>query len=503
MDPAGEDFDVAVIGSGFGGAVVANRLALAGKRVLVLERGPWRDSLPVRAMGISRRSPYPYGWRFFTHALHSLHGQRCSWRFNRKGMFEVGVFPGLYTLAASAVGGGSTAYGGLLEPPRNADLWRDRHAQLAPADIEGYYGKILADMGAVRVAREQPTPHSLWNFFPDATDPRCHPAEVQPCFATLLPTSAEQIGTTITFGPEQLPRQFCTYDSDSFLGSPGGAKASLDFIYLAPVLNKGVTVRDLCEVRSIRPVRDSQATGYVLDFKDLSRGKLERITVPRVVLAAGTLNTLRLLFAGAEAADGLAAMPALGKGFFGNGDLLGVLVNPQTSTPSYHSAPGIGGLDVQGHENQSIGMGGFPGVDALPLPRFVKRWLGTLFYVYGMGVDSAKATVSYLNGRLHSDYDYRREPVYEELRAALRVVEQVSGKKIHALGKPLTPHMAGGARIGANAQEGVIDHRGEVYGNPGLYVTDAAALPAPPGGAPSLAIAAWAHHVAEHMFDRT
>ena len=497
-----ETFDVAVIGSGFGGAVAANRLALAGKRVLVLERGPWRDSLPVRAMGVTHRSPYPYGWRFFTHALHSLHGRRFSWRFNRKGMFELGVFSGLYTLAASGVGGGSTAYGGMLEPPRNPDLWRDRHPQLVPAAIEAYYEKILADMGAVRVSREHPTPHSIWKSFPDENDVRCRPAEVQPRFGTLIPTTAGQVGTTIQFGPAQLPRKYCAFDGDSFLGSLGGAKASVDFVYLAPVLNKGVTVRDMCEVSSIKPVRGSQGAGYELEFKDLSRGRRERIVVPRVVLAAGTLNTLRLLFAGVRRADGLAPMPALGQKFFGNGDLVGVWVNSQTPTPSYHSAPSLGELAVQGHESKPIGLGGLPGVDALPLPRFVKRWLGKMFYVYGMGIDSAKATVSYVNGRLRSDYDYRREPVYAELRAAFGIVEQVSGRKIHALNKPLTPHMAGGARIGASAQEGVVDHRGEVYGNPGLFVADASVLPAPPGGAPSLAIAAWAHHVADHLFDK-
>jgi cholesterol oxidase len=57
--------------------------------------------------------------------------------------------------------------------------------------------------------------------------------------------------------------------------------------------------------------------------------------------------------------------------------------------------------------------------------------------------------------------------------------------------------MGGGARLGANAQQGVVDHRGEVHGNRGLYIADASVLPAAPGGPPAVAIAAWAHHVAD------
>ncbi|MBK7730197.1 MAG: GMC family oxidoreductase [Gammaproteobacteria bacterium] len=80
LPPDSAQFDIVVIGSGFGGSVTANRLALAGQRVLVLERGPWRDSLPVRSMGVERRSPFPYGVKALTHLLHSLHrgGGTCA-----------------------------------------------------------------------------------------------------------------------------------------------------------------------------------------------------------------------------------------------------------------------------------------------------------------------------------------------------------------------------------------------------------------------------------------
>jgi cholesterol oxidase len=60
----------------------------------------------------------------------------------------------------------------------------------------------------------------------------------------------------------------------------------------------------------------------------------------------------------------------------------------------------------------------------------------------------------------------------------------------------------GGAVLAGSAQEGVVDGRGEVHGHPGLFIVDAAALPAAPGGPPSMTIAAWSSWVAERFVEQ-
>ena len=53
-----------VIGSGFGGAVAASTLVDAGEQVLLLERGPWRDSEAVRGSQLPEVSgPTPRKYR--------------------------------------------------------------------------------------------------------------------------------------------------------------------------------------------------------------------------------------------------------------------------------------------------------------------------------------------------------------------------------------------------------------------------------------------------------
>ncbi|GAA3435472.1 hypothetical protein GCM10018954_050780 [Kutzneria kofuensis] len=60
-------------------------------------------------------------------------------------------------------------------------------------------------------------------------------------------------------------------------------------------------------------------------------------------------------------------------------------------------------------------------------------------------------------------------------------------------------HPLGGAPIGRHPGEGVCDPYGEVFGHPGLYVADGAAMPGPVGANPSLTIAAMADRLCDHL----
>ena len=494
--------DNVVIGSGFGGSIAANRLALAGEKVLVLERGPWRDSVPVRSMGVQRRAPYPYGMKALTHLLRGaqLGGKRLT--LNKAGMYEFFSFPGLFVLAASGVGGGSTAYGGLLETPQDPAYWQGRHPELDPARIEVYYPKIFSDLGAVEFSRDGFLPQSVWTHLPVRADSACRPATTQPNMAMLLPRSRAELGRAITT-ESGIERRYCAFDGDSFLGSRGGAKASTDFVYLGPVLGKGADVRDLCEVSQIEPLAAGELKGYTVHFTDLTSGRQEQVQARRVVMAAGTMNTLRLLFANSRSTTGLTPMPALGHRFGANCDMMGAWAKNKGEWSSFHCTPSLGAFAVNGIDAPQFGMGGFPGLDSLPLPGFVKRRLERWIFIYGMGADSGVASAAFEGERLSVDYNEQQEPLFQDTRRAFALLRSEGGQPVYTINRPFTVHQWGGAGLGPDPQRGVVDHRGEVYGNPGLFITDGAALPAASGGPPSVAISAWAHHVADGMAECT
>jgi cholesterol oxidase len=87
---------------------------------------------------------------------------------------------------------------------------------------------------------------------------------------------------------------------------------------------------------------------------------------------------------------------------------------------------------------------------------------------------------------------------------ARRFAERVDGVPMSlvtetVLGIPSTAHILGGACIGPGPEQGVIDERHEVFGYPGLYVVDGAAVSSNPGVNPSLTITAMAERAMSLM----
>src|SRR3990167_3990531 len=117
-------YDALIIGSGFGGAFAADALLDAGLRVALVERGPWRDTEPVRAAGIGRRSPLPPGRHAVTHLLRHVTAPllpRRGLSLHSHGLFDLHVDGDMSVLCSSGVGGCSHVYTAMNTRPAVAN----------------------------------------------------------------------------------------------------------------------------------------------------------------------------------------------------------------------------------------------------------------------------------------------------------------------------------------------------------------------------------------------
>ncbi|MFF1379148.1 GMC oxidoreductase [Streptomyces sp. NPDC058308] len=284
----------------------------------------------------------------------------------------------------------------------------------------------------------------------------------------------------------------------------------------------------------------------------------------RLVLAAGTYGTTHLLLRNSRNLPSLG--PTLGTRFSANGDILsfairtksgdgavpagvdpsrGPVITSAIRLPDDLEGPGSDGVVPPGR-GAYIQDGGYPGfvgwlVEAAGLPqdagragRFLlqqalphlagagnhrlsgdlARFLGdgalsdTSLPLLGMGRDMP-------NGVLHlrgDTLDARWSPAdsrehYARIRTAMRAVsEALDGRYADSphwlLKRIITVHPCGGAPMGRGPVEGVCDAFGEVYGHPGLYVMDAAALPGSVGTNPALTVAALADRACTRLLER-
>lgn len=478
-DKSASPYDFVVIGSGFGGSVAAHQLSTAGAKVLLLERGPWRDTAPVQAMGIEDRQPLPSGWGSLSNSIRSLSSPWLGKRrltLNSNGLFDLFHDRAMNIVCSSGVGGGSHVYSAMNVRPAVKDYWAFLGEPESKA-MDQHYDWMIRNMGATPPHSEEPIANLTTKQFED--DPHF----------TAGPTVQQPAMSVHREHPESLR-------NNSFFGSKNGQKATLDTILLGPALLAGLEIRDLQECLAV--IR--QGSGYRLDVYDHKQGRHHSIKAKKVILAAGTLNTLRLLFKSRNL-GGLHGMPALGWGFYGNGDFIGYWAR------NVHGANFTEGLPCQGRfaltdypDCPDLTSYGINGLDQLPVPTPIKRRLRRDSLVVGMGPDELGGQVSWYRHDLKLHYQQSQNPIIQKIINAFNEIAKRSGKPVlYSKHQLLTVHPLGGARCGENPTDSVINEHGEAHDNPGLFICDASALPKAPGSPPSMTIAAWSRHVCQAL----
>lgn len=508
----GDGHDVVVIGSGFGGSVAALRLAEKGYRVLVVEEGKrWRSEDFPRSNWNLRK----YLWL----PQVGCHGiQRLDWLGD------------VLVLGGAGVGGGSLVYANTLIAPAAEALaigWPggDMAARLAP-----HYLTARRMLGATSPPAVWPAEQHLLAF---ARSLGRAERFSQPEVGVLLgSTPGVEVPDPYFQGRGPL-RGTCRLCGGCLVGCRHNAKNTLDKNYLYLAEGLGATI--MAETRAVGIAPDGSGGYWVEVRPSLGWGAKapERLHTQNVVVAAGALGTVELLLACRAAGTLPNLSPTLGHFVRTNSEVIcgarsrhgrvdhseGLAIASDLEVDSQTHVQVVrypGGSDVMGLLGTlAVGGGG-------RLPRWL-RWFGrcvrhpidwmrnlwpigwarkTVIVLAMQSLDNAFTLVRgrrWLGRNLRSRRAAASPPIPTYLpvanRAAEYLAERLDGFALNAvnevvLGVPITAHILGGARMAETPDEGVVDGACRVFGHPGLWVVDGAAIPVNLGANPSLTITA-------------
>jgi len=518
-------YDYVIIGSGFGGSVSAMRLTEKGYSVLVLERGKrFEDKdFPKTNWNLPK-----YLW------LPAL-------RFH--GIFEMTFMNGLLALHGSGVGGGSLMYGNVLIEPDDrlfaAPSWG--HLNDWKMELQPHYITARKMLGVAR-------------------NPRITPAdEVCKQIAELLGYghTFEPLPVGVFFGEEDVTvadpffggkgpeRTGCNFCGGCMVGCRYGAKNTLmkNYLYLAE--KNGATIIPEVKARDIKPIPAGQEDGsrYEIIFSSSTTSlfKSERkVRARNVIVAAGTIGTLELLFRVRDVTKSLNRISqTLGNHVRTNSEnILGITARKRDVDYSKGIAiSSIFNVDEVTRVEPVRYSDGQNFIRVLTAPlidgahnifmRFVKTLWSIIKhpwdFLYGKFFSNwARYTTILLVMQTEENltrirlgrsfFTFGRKGLVirnekEHSASSLSIanyVTRVFAKMTDGITAtaftdslfnfPTTAHLMGGVPFGKNDHEGVIDLNFEVFNYPGLYVVDGSVMPANPGVNPSLTITALAEY---------
>jgi cholesterol oxidase len=337
-----EQFDAVIIGSGFGGSVMAYRLSEAGRSVCVLERG--RAYPP----GSFARTPHQCENAFWDPSA-GLHGLFDIWSFQR----------GISAVVSAGLGGGSLIYANVLI--RKDPKWfvQENHQTgtytpwpVSYNDLEPHYAEVEKILKPQRYPIGfEPYRHTpKTRAFKEAADKlRSENPEVQWFLPNLAVTFANEGADPI---PGELIREAfpnihnrqrntCRLCGECDIGCNFGSKNTLDYTYLTLAKQAKAEIRTLCEVRTFHLHPDG---GYEVSYvehkfdesmesqpQNTKTLPLTTVRAKKLILASGTLGSTYLLLKNRSEFPSLSS--ALGSKFSGNGDYLAIAFECRQSAP--------------------------------------------------------------------------------------------------------------------------------------------------------------------------
>jgi cholesterol oxidase len=515
------DFDVLVVGSGFGGSVAALRLTEKGYRVGVLEAGARFEDQDFADTSFDVK-------RFLFRPEVGCYGIQ-----------RIDLLKDSMILSGAGVGGGSLVYANTLYEPLKAfyedPQWRhitDWRAELAP-----YYDQAKRMLGVVENPVRTPSDDVIEKVATDmGVGETFHPTPVGVFFGGPGARPGEEVADPY-FGGAGPARNACLNCGECMTGCRHNAKNTLvkNYLYLAE--RQGAVVLPLTTVER---VRERAGGGYDVDVRftkaKLRRGRARRtLTAEQVVFAASSLGTQRLLHRMKDEGHLPRLSDRLGYLSRTNSESILGAIAPDLSvdysrgvaiTSSFHPDEDTHIEPVRYGKGSNL-MAGLQTVltdgDAVE-PRW-RTWLREMWRertnvldLYDLRHWSERSVIVLVMQSLDNSITTftKRNPLTGRRHvtsrqghgapnptwipagneATRRIADLLGGKAGGSIGepfnRPLTAHFIGGCAIGTDPSTGVVDPYQRVFGYDGLHVVDGSAISANLGVNPSLTITAQA-----------
>ena len=402
---------------------------------------------------------------------------------SRRGLLEFSLHGGSIVVNSSAVGGNSVVSGALLQRPA-PQFFDALPPELTEAELAPHYEQIERALQVSPGPRDERRLAVLTAV-----------ADKQQWKLGLVPQAIRWTSDDPAARPPCTQCNLCGFSCNV------GAKIGMDQTLIPSAIDVGAVLRELCEVQTVEPV----AGGYEVRFHDARQGRTAVLRAPRVVMSAGTMNTLKILLR--SAANGLGKIPGLGQHFSLGGDTLAFYRVPRDIAPK----------KIEGHflDAQILVPGAQKEFDhhsmCLTPPFLGGSWLlrrlqgQRTLSLFGFGPDAMDGEVSW-KGR-GMVVRHKPQAVVARIQSTQDRIAQAFGRKKPP--RPVSPerrarpwlscHPIGGCCMAADASRGVVDFRGEVFGHPGLYVADASVFPTMTIAGPQLSVSALASWIAERI----